>query len=363
MGASRGSPACDPANDGEVVRTPEWPTRCAPLPLNLSTGLTAARDLHPHSVVHAESRVANVSYSTEETRGHSGGWGKALVIGVFAGVPTAVFHQLSFLQTLKKRGEPIRGWIPGATPSLRNMLRCRVPGLLPAIARDVCYLAATQKQVQNASPALSEAALCWFLVVAAPIFFDTLSVKAVTPGYNRPKLTSLKGCSKFLRYGCPPEALLGRLVWVPFYNLAYVTVQQQIGDADRKHETAGLIIGSLAASLVAYPAFMFKTALLLDQVDQDRAPKGSRIPDSHFNRLRGSLVRSFGFKSKAEIWYTLRQKGGLVTVLRRGFSGVGAHTVGNIGPDVFCMGFGRAAYMLLLVNGLAPSPHTNLLWE
>jgi hypothetical protein len=115
------------------------------------------------------------------------------VIGVFAGVPTAVFHQLSFLQTLKKRGEPIRGWIPGATPSLRNMLRCRVPGLLPAIARDVCYLAATQKQVQNASPALSEAALCWFLVVAAPIFFDTLSVKAVTPGYNRPKLTSLKG--------------------------------------------------------------------------------------------------------------------------------------------------------------------------
>jgi hypothetical protein len=81
-----------------------------------------------------------------------------------------------------------------------------------------------------------------------------------------------------------------------------------------------------------------RTALLLDQVDQDRAPKGSRIPDSHFNRLRGSLVRSFGFKSKAEIWYTLRQKGGLVTVLRRGFSGVGAHTVGNIGPDVFCMG-------------------------
>jgi hypothetical protein len=65
-------------------------------------------------------------------------------------------------------------------------------------------------------------------------------------------------CSEFLRYGCPPEALLGRLVWVPFYNLAYVTVQQQIGDADRKHETAGLIIGSLAASLVAYPAFMFK---------------------------------------------------------------------------------------------------------
>ena len=61
-----------------------------------------------------------------------------------------------------------------------------------------------------------------------------------------------------LRYGCPPEALLGRLIWVPFYNLAFIRVQQQIGDGSAAHETTGLIAGSLIASCVAYPFFMFK---------------------------------------------------------------------------------------------------------
>jgi len=195
-----------------------------------------------------------VTMESPSARAHAGGWGKALTIGVFAGVPTAIFHQVSFLQSLQKRGEVLRGWGPGSSIMTRG-----VPGLVPAVLRDVGYLAATQKQVQNGgSASTAEAALCWSLVVAAPVFFDTLSVKAVSPGYRRPQLTSLSGVGRFMRYGCPPEAFIGRLVWVPFYNLAYVTTQQQVGDSDTAHETAGLVLGSLTASLVAYPFFMFK---------------------------------------------------------------------------------------------------------
>eukprot|EP00035_Acanthoeca_spectabilis_P024790 m.455349 g.455349 ORF g.455349 m.455349 type:complete len:332 (+) comp20857_c0_seq1:242-1237(+) len=291
-------------------------------------------------------------------RSHAGGWGKALVVGLFAGVPTALFHQLSFLQTLKKRGEPIRGWAPGGS----HLIGRGIPGIVPAVLRDVCYLTATQKQVQNSDASAGEAALCWALVVGAPIFFDTLSVKAVSPGYRRPQVTSLRGAVNVLRYGCPPEAVLGRLMWVPFYNLAYVTVQHQIGDADRTHETFGLVLGSFTASLVAYPAFMFKTALLLDQCEKDRSASESRRRPP-WSSLRGSLARTFGYRSTTELWDTLLRKGGPITVLRRGFAGVGAHTVGNFGPDVLCMGFGRAAYMFLLLRGLAPSPHTDLPWQ
>lgn len=153
-------------------------------------------------------------------------------------------------------------------------------------------------------------------------------------------------------------------MWVPFYNLAYVTVQHQIGDADRTHETFGLVLGSFTASLVAYPAFMFKsvatainpttcspivnaslftlgffrrTALLLDQCEKDRSASESRRRPP-WSSLRGSLARTFGYRSTTELWDTLLRKGGPITVLRRGFAGVGAHTVGNFGPDVLCMG-------------------------
>ena len=109
------------------------------------------------------------------------------IIGTISGVPTAVLHQTTFIKTLAQRGEVIRGMVPG-----RAMAWWLVPGLLPSIARDVCYQSATQKQVQNSCPSMLESALCWVMVVAAPIFFDTLSVKAVHPGYSRPPLTSLR---------------------------------------------------------------------------------------------------------------------------------------------------------------------------
>ena len=184
------------------------------------------------------------------------GWTKATQIGVLAGVPTAFFLQIGFLQTLKQRGEPVRltrSWLLPA-------------GIGHALARDCCYWTATQKQVlhppvgvswgwfsrpfslvaacrssgrnttlvprpilpppppcffqvQTPRPTFGEEAVMQFMVVAAPLFFDTLSVRAVEPGFKPPPLSNPVA---LFRYGCPPQALLGRMMWIPFYNFACV---------------------------------------------------------------------------------------------------------------------------------------------
>ena len=281
------------------------------------------------------------------------GWAKAVPIGVLAGVPTAFFLQIGFLQSLRQRGVPTRqtagGWLLPA-------------GLGHALARDVCYWAATQKQVQNPRPTLAEEAVTQVLVVAAPLFFDTLSVRAVEPGFKPPPL------SRPLRlfwYGCPPQALLGRMVWIPFYNLAYVSAQQRIGDETPTREGLGLVAGSLAASLFAYPLFMFKTNLLLADdaaaasAAKPRAPPaaaaGAAPPAARAlaaarqfgSLLRDAAVKTCGADSLAQLAARARTGSGLRLIALALFGGLGPHTYANLGPDVLCMGFARGAYSLV----------------
>ena len=91
-----------------------------------------------------------------------------------------------------------------------------------------------------------------------PLVCDTLSVRVAEKGFKLPSEPA-----KVFAVACPPVALLGRMTWIPVYNYAYVLAQQRFGDASPIHEGLGLLVGSLAASYVAYPLFVFKTNLLL----------------------------------------------------------------------------------------------------
>lgn len=56
------------------------------------------------------------------------------------------------------------------------------------------------------------------------------------------------------------------------------------------------------------------------------------------SRLRGTVARMFGERTMTDVFTTLKKPGGFLTLSGRIFSGVGPHTVGNFGPDVFCTG-------------------------
>ena len=60
--------------------------------------------------------------------------------------------------------------------------------------------------------------------------------------------------------------------------------------------------------------------------------------DATLSRLRGTAARMFGEQTLDDVRASLRRPGGVMRMFRRVFTGVGPHTVGNFGPDVFCTG-------------------------
>jgi len=256
------------------------------------------------------------------------GWGKAIPIGILAGVPTAIFLQAGFVETLRKRGEAVRpSRLGGLAP----------PGLGYAVVRDCVYWAATQKQVQTPRPTWAEELTCQVCVVGVPLVCDTLSVRVVDPKFTFPR-TSWRAS---LATACPPVALLGRATWIPLYNWAYVVAQQQIGDETPAKEVAGLVAGSLAASFVAYPLFVVKTNMLLLQGD-------STSPWDAIRLVGRALARTAGLEPGKPT--------NPAAVFASVFKGVRPHAIANIGPDVLCMAAARAIFALLFAaTAAAPS--------
>lgn len=301
-----------------------------------------------------DSRSTPSAPSSAKPENDPQGWKKALPIGVLAGVPTGLFLQAGFVQTMRERGESVR-------PS--RLMGLSPPGLSYAILRDCFYWAATQKQVQDVKPSWTEALICNFFVIVAPLFLDTLSVRAIDPKFSLPSgsFTTFAGARKLVALGCPPEALFGRMVWIPVYNWVYVSAQQSIGDSTPALEGAGLVIGSVAASVVAYPLFMLKTSLLLEPGAQGPAVSvsagvaaGAGAPLARavsgvrsFGCLAASAgLRSMGTTSVSELRASLRTGAGAARLVGSLFAGWKPHLVSNLGPDVLCMGFARTIFGL-----------------
>ena len=252
------------------------------------------------------------------------GWSKALPIGILAGIPTALFLQAGFVETLRKRGEAVKpSRLGGLYP----------PGLGYAMLRDCVYWSATQKQVQTPKPTWSEELTCQLCVVGVPLVCDTLSVRVVDPKFQFPRTSS-----GILATACPPVALLGRATWIPVYNWAYVVAQQNIGDDGPVREVAGLVAGSLAASVVAYPLFVLKTNMLL-------LSDGSFSPVSALKLIGRSISHTLGATDKGSL--------SPATAVANVFKGLRPHAIANIGPDVLCMAAARAIYSLLASSSSA----------
>ena len=195
--------------------------------------------------------------------------------------------------------------------------RFGVPGLGYAVVRDCAYWSATQKQVQTPKPSWWEELTMQFGVVAVPLVCDTLSVRVAEKGFKLPSEPA-----KVFAVACPPVALLGRMTWIPVYNYAYVLAQQRFGDASPIHEGLGLLVGSLAASYVAYPLFVFKTNLLL-------CHDGGGALDV---RRTLNLCREAALKScNASSFSGLRRPA--VTAAGAVMKGANPHAIANIGPD------------------------------
>lgn len=250
----------------------------------------------------------------------SGGWSAAMAVGCLAGVPTAAFLQVGFIKTLRQRNVAVA------------KSRFGVPGLGYAVIRDCAYWSATQKQVQTPSPSWGEYLAMQFGVVAVPLVCDTLSVRVAEKGFKLPSEPA-----KVFAVACPPVALLGRMTWIPMYNYAYVLAQQRFGDATPVQEGLGLLVGSLAASVFAYPLFIFKTNLLLCH------DGGGALDVRRTAKLcQEAALRSFGASSLSGL-----KSAGAVAAGGAIMKGVYPHALANIGPDVLCMGAARAAYKLL----------------
>lgn len=261
-----------------------------------------------------------ITFCNLKTSGPRAGWSKAIPIGIFAGIPTAVFLQVGFVKTLAERGIKLK---PSRFAGLYP------PGLGFAIVRDCVYWGATQKQVQTPKPTWTEELTCQICVVAIPLVCDTISVRVVEPDFKWPKTMS-----GTLAMACPPAALLGRATWIPIYNWAYVVAQQQIGTSSWIAEGAGLVAGSIAASFVAYPLFVLKTNLLLLGEE--------RFTLSGLPRLAiRALLKSFGADSFRDL-----RKNGPRSAYKSLFLGVRPHAAANLGPDVLCMAAGRLLYSL-----------------
>ena len=137
----------------------------------------------------------------------SGGWSTATAIGCLAGVPTAAFLQIGFIKTLRQRNVAVA------------KSRFGVPGLGYAVVRDCAYWSATQKQVQTPKPSWWEELTMQFGVVAVPLVCDTLSVRVAEKGFKLPSEPA-----KVFAVACPPVALLGRMTWIPVYNLSLIHI-------------------------------------------------------------------------------------------------------------------------------------------
>jgi len=271
-------------------------------------------------------------------------WTKATIIGIFAGLPTAFFMQIGFVKTLRARGEPLKKTRHWLLP----------PGIGHAIMRDVIYSIATQKQVQNAqisgSSTFAEDVALNAAVVFAPLFFDTLSIKTVKPAFVTPRQALA-----LLKVACPPEAVLGRFLWAPLYNWVYVNAQASIGDENAGLELAGLIAGSIAASYVAFPVFMFKTNLLMPT--SGGAAASSQSGGSMLVHMRqwGNLMRTALIQTCGAGLKTLPSISNVVSNPQRLYKGAVPHMWGNVGPDVLCMAIGRMAFAQMVALGMVSS--------
>ena len=143
--------------------------------------------------------------------------------------------------------------------------------------------------------------------------------------------------ARWRRRRFPQVALLGRMTWIPAYNWFYVVAQQRFGDASPIAEGAGLLVGSLAASVFAYPLFIFKTNLLLCH------DGGGALDPKRTLKLCGdAALRTFGATNLAGL-----RAAGAGAAAAATMKGVVPHAISNIGPDVVCMGAARAAYKLM----------------
>jgi hypothetical protein len=265
-------------------------------------------------------------------------WTKAAIIGTFAGVPTAFFMQIGFVKTLAARKEPLK----------RSRHWLFPPGIGYAALRDILYSVATQKQVQNAQSgksSFSEDVALNAAIVLAPLFFDTLSIKTVKPNFVVPK-----NPFALLKATCPPEAILGRFMWAPLYNWVYVSVQSSIGDENRSTELLGLVVGSVAASYVAFPCFMFKTNLLISKAPEATSASSNPVVAavSRFSALfRAAFIQTVGSKNLDKMPSVSE-----AVNPSRLFKGAVPHMWGNVGPDVLCMAIGRLAFAQLVAMGV-----------
>ena len=152
-------------------------------------------------------------------------------------------------------------------------------------------------------------------------------------------------------------------MWAPLYNWVYVQAQAGIGDDNRGTELAGLIVGSIAASYVAFPFFMFKTNLLITQPGATKG--GTSSTSSSISEAIGrgvGLVRAAFAQTlnpsadatNARFWPSLVDFAKRPTRLYRGAT---PHMWGNLGPDVLCMGIGRLAFAQIVAMGLLSSSY------
>jgi hypothetical protein len=244
-----------------------------------------------------------------------------MMIGALSGVPAALSMQIGLLASLRKRGIPTQ---PG------------LPGVPYAASRDFLYLSGTQLQVQSPNMDGGARAAAMFLTVLAPIPLDTLAVRSVQPNYAG--LRTYSGRSGgMLRAIVPPQALMGRLLWIPAYNWVYCTGQHVLGEG-----LAGMAVGSVMASVLCFPMFMVKTNLLLQQEQIKQAGKqqgtAQRAPPGLPRQVIAAVRSTFGLDAGVA---------GLVPALRHAFRGVLPHMVTNLGPDCLCMGLARMAYASL----------------
>ena len=256
---------------------------------------------------------------------------RAALVGLLSGVPAALTLQVGLLSSLRRRGHGTRAGLPG----------------MPyACSRDFLYLSGTQLQVQSPSMDAKGRTAALFLTVLAPIPLDTLAVRSVHPNFAGLRAYG-RNSGSLLRAIVPPQALLGRLAWIPAYNFVYCAGQHQLGEG-----LAGMAVGSIMASVLCFPMFMVKTNLLLLQ--EQAQPKASAAAVGATAAARPGPPPGAALSLPKQVLAAMRATFGLdagmvglVPALRHAYRGVLPHTVANLGPDCLCMGMARMAYAAL----------------
>ena len=235
---------------------------------------------------------------------------KSIMIGILAGLPAALAIQTGMLSSMKKRG---------------ILTKKGLPGIEYAIFRDFLYLSGTQYQIQNYNINIFDRFLTIFLTTLAPIPFDTLSVISTDPKFKGLSHYS-KNSKDLLHKIFPPQAIIGRIIWIPAYNWAYCKGQHTLGE-----NIIGMIAGSILASTLCYPLFMIKTNLLLMNNSSNVYNRQAR---KDVFQLMKDILESYKITTGYNSGII-----GFTNKVRYSYKGYIPHMIANLGPDCICMGF------------------------